>query len=154
MVLHRPDPCKPFFLLADASSIGQGAVLSQESCKGNNVTCVFFSEICGEELHHWGLGITCNQVWLRRVVAFTGGRLASLPTTKTTCIYRHATDRDPKLQYNVDHDCLIAAAPFFLQEIPPGKTFVPQGGRKQVLIWGHSSKFSGHPRICSSAWFP
>ncbi|CAJ0968550.1 unnamed protein product [Ranitomeya imitator] len=47
----------------------------------------------------------------------------------------------------IDPAKFLTVAPMRVLPAPPGKNFVPQDKRLEVLLWGHSSKISGHVGI-------
>ncbi len=147
-ILIQPDPQRPFVVEVDASDVGVGAVLSQlgESDKLLH-PCAFFSrrltapernyDVGDRELLAVKLALEEWQHWLEG---------AEHPFTVWT---------DHK---NLSY-CIIGALKWEIEGIiedalrsqpdpgngPPGKRFVPDAVRSQVLQWAHCSPFSCHP---------
>ncbi|CAJ0922029.1 unnamed protein product, partial [Ranitomeya imitator] len=52
-------------------------------------------------------------------------------------------DLEDEPAYIIDPARVITVAPVSLTSLPPGKTFVAEGNRRRVLLWGHASKLAG-----------
>ncbi|XP_073525457.1 uncharacterized protein [Phyllobates terribilis] len=152
-VLHRLDLNKQFFLEVDTSSLGVGAVLTQKSSSGRQVSCGFFSKtfpapernysIGDRELvaikKDWKSGDTC---WRAQSIQWSSTqtlRTWLISSLSRDLIHARSSDKNVRAdalslsrdqeedpQFIIESSKMVTVAPVSLSQIPPGKTLVAE----------------------------